>query len=99
MGPGGTMKSATRISLAAAAFIYAAGTALAMGVLVTQSRYDCYTKRGAIGLFWCPDVVGKLRWRELASQAAAWPYYVVFTRPYVRRAEAAASGSGRSTKR
>jgi hypothetical protein len=93
------MKSTTRMTLAAFAFVYAAGTALAMGVLVTQSRYECYTKRGYIGLFWCPDVVGKLRWRELASQAAAWPYYVLVKRPYVRRAEAAASGSGRSTRR
>jgi hypothetical protein len=93
------MKSATRITLAAAAFVYATGAALAMGVLVTQSRYECYTKRGYIGLFWCPDVVGKLRWGALASQAAAWPYYVLLKRPYVRQAEAAAPGSGRSTKR
>ncbi len=99
MGAGGKMKSATRITLAAAAFVYATGAALAMGVLLTQSRYDCYTKRGYIGLFWCPDVVGKLPWSELTSQATAWPYYLFIKRPYARPAEAAASGSGRSTKR
>lgn len=67
------MKKGKRATLVLLVVAYALGIAVAVTVLASKTRYDCYNRRGVTGIFWCPESAkqGAL----LIRKSVFWPYY------------------------
>jgi hypothetical protein len=64
-----------RATLALLVFAYAFGIVLAVMVFGSQTRYDCYARRGISGIFWCPESVNEVAFMTLIRKSVIWPYY------------------------
>lgn len=73
--PGATMNNGKGATLALLVFAYALGIFLAILVFGSQARYDCYTRHGASGIFWCPGAVNEAKLMTLIRKSVIWPYY------------------------
>jgi len=69
------MKNGKRANLALLVFVYAFGIVLAVMVFGSQTRYDCYDRRGISGIFWCPESVDEVAFMMLLRKSVIWPYY------------------------
>jgi hypothetical protein len=69
------MKSGKRATVGLLVFFYALGIFLAILVFGSQARYDCYTRHGASGIFWCPGSVNEVKLMTLMRKSVIWPYY------------------------
>jgi glucose uptake protein GlcU len=69
------MKKGKRATLGLLVFAYAFGIVLAVMVFGSQARYDCYTRNGISGIFWCPGSVNEVALMLLIRKSVIWPYY------------------------
>lgn len=69
----GAMKKGKRATLWLLALGYAVSAAVAVVVFASETRYECYSRRGASGVFWCPE--SATRGPVLIRKSLIWPYY------------------------